>query len=255
MDIFVSTIVCFLGQFSPEFLSLLTFLVCGVVLLFFVRYFGAPGLYVYNSIAIVVANIQVLRLAKFSFSPEPMALGTVVFATTFLASDILAEHYGAKAARQALALSFLSQIFVTTLMILTLGHPSLDDPLSSNPISVDRAMTTLFVPSLRFLWASLIAYAISQLFDIWLFQKIRELSQSRFLWLRQNVSTLLSGLLDNFIFSIIAWVILNPTPIDYYTLMVSYVFGSYLLRFLVNLGGTPVMYLSYYMHSKQTLTH
>ena len=61
--------------------------------------FGEIGLYIYSAIAIIVANIQVLKLVKFSFFSEPIALGTVLFASTFLCTDILAEYYGAKKAR------------------------------------------------------------------------------------------------------------------------------------------------------------
>ena len=244
MDTTVYQLVVFLENFSSEFLSLLTFIVCAVSILGMLRFYGAAGLCVYNAVAILVANIQVLRLAKFGFSPEPVALGTVVFATTYLVSDILVEHYGAKAAKDSLWLSFISQILMTVIMILTLGHaPVLEDSATNNTAYL--SMANLFTPSPRLLCASLLAYVASQLCDIWVFQKIRDLSHGRFVWLRQNVSTFLSGLLDSFIFSYIAWVLLSPTPISFYTLMISYVLGTYFLRLIVNLAGTPVMYLSY----------
>lgn len=243
MDTSVYQLVAFLENFSPEFLSLLTFIVCAISILGLLRFYGAVGLCVYNAIAILIANIQVLRLAKFGFSPEPVALGTVVFATTYLVSDILVEHYGPKAAKDSLWLSFISQILMTVVMVLTLGHAPMPEDQAAN--TTYHSMLTLFSPSPRLLCASLLAYVASQLFDIWVFQKIRNLSHGRFVWLRQNVSTFLSGLLDSFIFSYIAWVLLSPTPISFYTLMISYVLGTYFLRLIVNLAGTPVMYLSY----------
>jgi uncharacterized integral membrane protein (TIGR00697 family) len=250
MDQIVFHFLSALQKFSPEFLSFLTFLVCAVSILAFLRWFGAVGLYAYNALAVVAANIQVLKMAEFSLCAEPVALGTVVFATTFLVSDILTEHYGPAVARQALWLSFLTQILVSVWMILTLGHTSADysklDPnLSATLAANEQGMMQLFAPSLRILTASLIAYFISQQCDIWLFQKIRHLSQGRFVWLRQNVATALSGLLDNFVFALIAWVILSPTPISFSLLISSFVFASYVLRGIVNIAATPVMYLSY----------
>jgi queuosine precursor transporter len=250
MDNFVHYLILMLENFSPEILSLITFLICAITILGMLRYFGATGLYVYNAIAIIVANIQVLHAAKFIFSPEPVALGTVVFATTYLVSDILTEHYGPDTAKHALWLSFVSQVLVTLLMILTLGHTPLSEGVNPPEVNVLAnanylAMLKLFTPTPRLLFASLIAYVLSQLFDIWIFQKIRNLSHGRYIWLRQNVSTFLSGLLDSFIFSYIAWILLSPTPLPFYTLMVSYVIGTYLLRLIVNLLGTPVMYASY----------
>ncbi len=255
MDTSVYQIIFFLENFSAEFLSLLTFIVCTIAILGMLRFYGAIGLCVYNAVAILIANIQVLRLAKFGFSPEPVALGTVVFATTYLVSDILVEHYGAKTAKDSLWMSFISQILMTVIMILTLGHTPLPEDIeiletTSEANTTYLSMVKLFAPSPRLLFASLLAYVISQLFDIWIFQKIRDLSHNRFVWLRQNVSTFLSGLLDSFIFSYMAWVLLSPTPISFYTLMISYVLGTYFLRLIVNLAGTPIIYLSYFMVRK-----
>jgi uncharacterized integral membrane protein (TIGR00697 family) len=254
MDDSVYHFIAFLENFSPEFLSFLTFIVCAVAILGMLRFYGAAGLCVYNAVAVLIANIQVLRLAKFGFSPEPVALGTVVFATVFLVSDILVEHYGTKVARDSLWLSFISQILMTIIMILTLGHAPLEGTelsgTSSSANAINVSMVNLFAPSPRLLCASLWAYVVSQLFDIWVFQKIRNLSHGRFVWLRQNVSTLLSGLLDSFVFGYISWMILSPTPISFRTLMITYVFGTYFLRLIVNLAGTPIIYLSYRMLRK-----
>jgi uncharacterized integral membrane protein (TIGR00697 family) len=213
-------------------------------------------LYAYNALAVVAANIQVLKMAEFSLCAEPMALGTVVFATTFLVSDILTEHYGPAAARQALRLSFLTQILMFIWMILTLGHTPADyskisPDLAATLVANEEGMLQLFAPSLRILTASLIAYFISQQCDIWLFQKIRHLSHGRFLWLRQNLSTALSGLLDNFVFALIAWVILSSNPISFSLLISSFVFASYVIRGVVNIAATPIMYLSYYCLPKK----
>jgi uncharacterized integral membrane protein (TIGR00697 family) len=88
-----------------------------------------------------------------------------------------------------------------------------------------------------------------------LFQKIRSLSHGRFVWLRQNVSTALSGLLDNFIFALIAWVLLSPTPISFSLLMSSFVFASYVLRGIINIAATPIMYLSYRFLPKKRIVN
>lgn len=255
MDSFVFELISSLQGFSAEVTSLITFLVCAGSILFLLKGFGALGLCVYNVTAIVVANIQVLRLSDFHFCPEPLALGTVVFATTFLVSDILTEHYGAKVARQALWLSFTAQILVSVWMVLTLGHALVDygklpADLAATFSENDRGLLQIFAPSPRLLTASLIAYFISQQCDIWLFQKIRSLSHDRFVWVRQNISTTLSGLLDNLVFGLIAWIILSPTPLSFSLFFSSYVVASYILRVIVNIAGTPIMYLSYYCLQK-----
>lgn len=256
MDAIIFQFISLLQGFPAEVTSLVTFLVCAFSILSLLKGFGALGLCVYNVLAIVVANIQVLRLADFHFCPEPLALGTVVFATTFLVSDILTEHYGSKAARQALWLSFTAQILVSVWMVLTLGHAPVDygrfsADLAENFTANDKGLLQVFAPTPRILIASLIAYLISQQCDIWLFQKIRNLSQGRLIWLRQNLSTTLSGLLDNFVFGLIAWIILSTAPLSFSFFLSSYVIASYVLRVIVNIASTPIMYLSYYCLPKE----
>jgi uncharacterized integral membrane protein (TIGR00697 family) len=231
-------IVEFMKTLPAEVLALFTFVSCAVSILVLFRVFGAAGLYLYNAVIILVANIQVLKMTTFWFSPEPVALGTVSFATTYLVSDILTEHYGPTVARRGVWLSFAGHILMTFLMIVTLGYtvPAGD--------KIQDAMVALFTPSFRIFIAGLLAYAISQLLDISMFDWVGRLTHRRWLWLRTNVSTLLSGLLDNVLFSVFAWVILSPTPISMYSLIFTYILGTYFSRALVALLSTPVIYLS-----------
>ncbi len=239
MDTFFHTLTLCLQGVSNETLSIGVFFVCIIAILLLFRLFQASGLFVYNALITVIANIQVLKMAQFNFSPEPVALGTVTFATAFLASDILTEHYGKDVAKQGVWLSFSAQILIVVLMVLTIGHSPIDNDTSH------QAMETLFLPSPRLLIASLSAFALSQLFDIMVFKKLSQITHGKMLWLRTNVSTILSALLDNIIFSTIAWMLLAPNPVSWYTLIYTYILGTYFARVLVSVMSTPVIYLSY----------
>ena len=76
-----------------EFTWFLFLIIVFISILIFLKFFGEVGLYVYTSIAVIAANIQVLKIVKFSFFAEPIALGTILFASIFLCTDILAEYY------------------------------------------------------------------------------------------------------------------------------------------------------------------
>ena len=89
-----------LNTVSPDYIWVVFLFISFSAVLLFLRLFGEVGLYVYTVIVIIVANIQVLKAVKFSFFHESVALGTVLFASTFLCTDILAEHYGVKKARK-----------------------------------------------------------------------------------------------------------------------------------------------------------
>ena len=75
---------------TPVIITWFVFLFfCLIVILFFLKFFGEAGMYVYTVLAIIGGNIQVLKIVEFPFFPNPIALGTILFATTFLATDIL----------------------------------------------------------------------------------------------------------------------------------------------------------------------
>lgn len=233
---------------SAEAMSVWLFLLCTLAILALLRFYGVLGLYVYNALAIIFANIQVLRMTQYATFAEPVALGTVLFTTTFFVNDVITEHYGAKAAKKSIAFSFWTQLLVTLWMILALGHPLPNaQAAAAMPEAQDNyhAMLQLFTPSLRILVASLISYVCSQWLDVVIFQRLRTITQGKFLWLRQNTAMLLSGLCDNFLFSFLAWILLSTTPISWYELMFTYVLSAQVTRMLLNVCFTPLMYASY----------
>lgn len=236
----ITPLITTLHSLSGEAVSAILFITSVVIIMGMFRGFGLQGLYAYNIIATILANIQVLKVAKFGLAPEPVALGTVTFATIFLVSDIITEHYGKKAAQKSVWLSFSAQIIVMVMMLLTLGHsPEVGDVGHC-------AMENLFLPAPRLVVASLTSFVISLLLEIWLFQAISNLTKAKYLWLRTSVSTIFAALIDNVLFSTLAWVILAPTPVSLNTLIFTYILGTYVARLIVALISTPVLYLSYY---------
>ena len=244
--LFTAPFIGFIQNLSPEVLSFLTFLICIASLLVMLRLFGVTGLYVYNAVVIISANIQVLKVVSFWPFPEPVALGTIAFATTFLTSDILTEHYGQAVARKGVWLGFAAQVFMTIMMVLPLGYAALPGD------KVHEAMMVLFSPSPRVLVASLLAYALSQFIDIFLFQWVGQVTKGRRLWLRTNIAGMFSALVDNIVFSALAWVILSPAPVSFSTLIFTYILGTYGARVVMAILSTPVMYLSYWCLPKSS---
>ena len=228
---------------SSEGLSILLFFVSGGALLLFLRLGGVLGLFCFLNLAYLAANIQVLHVAQFSFTSEPVALGTILFSMTYLASDMMTEHYGAVYARRAVLISFLTQIAFVLFMTLTLLHPPLAQ-YHDNPL-IHNAMRILFMPAPRIMVASLIAYGVSQLCDIWLFQRMSFWTEGKLLWLRTFFSTSIAALIDNTVFSYLAWVLLSSYPVNMYQLFMTYILGTYLARVIIAGAGIPLMYLSY----------
>ncbi len=239
-DFFINSIKT-LEQFSPEMLLIFGFLTCIICTLLSFRYFGALGLVCYSVLAVTVANMQVLKLGIFSYAQEPIALGTVVFTTLFTTSDLITEHYGAALAKKTIYLTFSMQIFVILSMLFVIAHP---EP-GHHKSAVQLGIETLFTPSLRLLIASLIAFIISQHIDISIFSALKKRHGKNLLWLRGNVSSLISGLFDTFVFSILAWIVFAPSPLPISTVLIGFIGFSQCLRVFVSILSTPLLYISY----------
>jgi uncharacterized integral membrane protein (TIGR00697 family) len=237
----IQSLVLLLQDLPPEIILGFEYALCALTILGMVRFFGKAGLFTYIALAVVIGNLQVLKAAHFTYLSFPVALGTIVFSSTFLASDILTEFYGASQARKAVWVGFTAYLVMTLFMILTLGikpAPTSDDSF----LAVHNAIQLLFSPAPALFMASLISYALSQYTDIWVFQAIRHLTGTKWLWLRSLISSLGSALLDNILFSTLAWVIFNPTPVSFEQLIFIYILGTYTFRIIVTLLQTPLMY-------------
>ena len=234
----------FLNNLSTEIVWIILLFFCFFSILIFLKIFGYIGLYIYSAVAVIVANIQVLKIVDFFYSPEPVALGTILFASIFLCTDILSEYFDKEKAKQNVLIGFFAFLFMTILMLLTLGFK----PAESD--WVQESLSNIFTPMTRFFIASMVAYFISQYFDVWLYNWIKKITYNKNLWIRNNLSTIISSLVDNTVFSIFAWIILNPNPETFYNVLMIYIFGTYLLRIFIALIDTPFLYLARFFIKK-----
>ena len=210
---------------------LLLLLNFGAILLSY-RIFGKTGLFAWIPIAVIVANIQVLKTIE--LFGMVATLGNIVYATSFMATDILSENHEKKDAQKAVAIGFMSLIVMTVFMNVAL----LFTPHESD--FAHEALAKLFTVMPRIALASLIAYLVSQMHDIkaYHFWK-RKFPATRHIWLRNNASTMVSQLLDTVIFSTIAFYGLFPTGV-----FLEIVFTTYILKWIVAALDTPLIYLA-----------
>ena len=227
-----------LNSLSTELMWFIMLLFCFFSILIFLRIFGYIGIFIYSALAVIAGNIQVLKTVDFFYSPEPVALGTILFASTFLCTDILSEYYGKEKARMNILIGFSAFLFMTLLMVITIGFQPSDADW------VQESLSNVFTPMTRFFIASMIAYLISQYFDVWFFNYLKQALSGKSLWLRNNLSTITSSLVDNTVFSVFAWILLNPEPVSVYNVIMIYILGTYLLRIFIALLDTPFIYIA-----------
>jgi uncharacterized integral membrane protein (TIGR00697 family) len=168
------------------------------------RFFGRDGLLGCIVLAILLANIQGPKLTIiFGFQTS---LGVIFYSGIFFATDLLSEKYGRAAAGKAVLIGFAISVIVVLMMSLALlFQPSTQPNTAEFSLRIHEAFEAILNFTPRFVFGSLLAYLISQSLDVWLFYKIRVLTQGRWLWLRNNGSTMLSQAVDTLIYSFVVW--------------------------------------------------
>ena len=194
------------------------------------KLFKKEGLFVWVSIATIIANILVCKsIELFGFTTN---LGNILFASSFLATDIMSEKYGAKESRKAIILGVVSQvIFVIMTQMALLYVPASED-------LAQESMKGLFSINLRVSIASIVMYFVSNMADIYIFEKIKEKVPGK-LWLRNNVSTMICNSLENYFFSFLAFAGLMDIP----TILSIATLAS-VLEIVIAVCDTPFLYLS-----------
>ena len=228
---------------NNELLIISSFVVIYGGVVAFYRLFGKGGLLAFNVLATLLANIEVLMLVH-AFGVE-MTLGNVLFASTFLITDILSENHSRKDANRAVIISTAcSIIFIALTQMWLLYTPSENDWASG-------AIHTIFKSTPRIVCASLGVYLIAQLTDVWLYHKWWAWSRKRFgdsrrgLWIRNNGSTMISQFLNTVLYTFFAFY----GTYSFQTL-VSIFLSSYTIYFFTSLLDTPFVYWCRKIHEK-----
>ena len=188
---------------NQELLWLTTLLIdlAGTVVLY--RLFGKAGLQVAIATAIILANLQGPKLTII-FGMQT-SLGVIFYSSIFFATDVLSENYGRAEANKAVRMGFAVSVIVLVMLSLALLYLPSDRPeTAAFSANIHDAFSTIVNFTPRFVFGSLLAYYVSQSFDVWAFHKIKQLTGERWLWLRNNLSTMSSQALDTVIYSLVA---------------------------------------------------
>lgn len=229
-----------------ELLLVLSLLISFGSTVLFLKLFGKSGLFAWIGICAVFANVEVLILVH-AFGMD-QTLGNTLFASSFLATDILSELYGKKDANKGVLVGIITTVLFILLSTMWVNYV---------PAEGDWAMPfvkQLFANTPRVLIASLVAYAVSEAFDVWLYHKWWTLTEKRFgnkdkyLWFRNNFSTLFSQLVNIVIFNFGAF-------LGIYSLsqLLSITLACYVIYIVTSLLDTPFIYLAKKIAKEKTI--
>ena len=215
-----------------ELLWLLMLLINFSAIMLSYRIWGKLGLFIWVPISVIIANIQVTKTINL-FGLEA-TLGNIVYATSFLVTDILSENYTKKEAAKAVSIGFFSLLTMTIVMNVAIWFIPADSDF------IQSSMKELFSLMPRIALASLVAYGFSQFHDIWAydFWKKRR-PDAKYIWLRNNASTMVSQIIDTLLFTSIAFIGVFPLAI-----LLEIALTTYLLKWVVAVADTPFIYLA-----------
>lgn len=201
------------------------------------RFFGKEGLYCYTVFATITANIEVMLIVD-AFGIE-QTLGNILFASTFLITDILSETEGKAEAGRAVNIGIISSIaFIVISQLWLLYIPAATDWAGSS-------FHVIFSNTPRVMLASVLVYAVCQKFDVWLYHKWWALTDSkfgnhdRFLWLRNNGSTMVSQLINTVLYTFAAFGSLYEVKT-----LINICISSYVIYLVTSLADTPAVYIA-----------
>lgn len=184
---------------------------------------------------------------RFSFN---LTAGVLLWPVVFIMTDIINEYFGPKGVR---FLSFLAIILIAYSFLMFTGaiglHPAdfwATDYFEGVPDS-DKAFAGIFGQSQAIIIASLAAFLVAQLLDVFIFHKIKKMTGEKNIWLRATGSTVVSQLIDSFVVLFIAFYIIpkltGQSRAWSFSQVMATCVGNYLYKFVVAVILTPVIYL------------
>ena len=200
------------------------------------------------AVALILSNIVAAKVVATNI---PFPGGSLVFpgavfcyAITFLVTDIVGEIWGRNEARTIVRWGFAAQVLAALLLLFTQALPAADE-------AVQDAYRTLLGQNAVFVASSLVAYVVSQSWDVFAFHRIRNAVLARhpgafgLRWIWNNASTMTSQLFDTVVFVGLAfgcglgW--LFDTAMR--PVLLSLMLGQYLVKILLAALDTPFFYL------------
>ena len=195
------------------------------------RFLGKEGLIGWIGVASILANLFLVK--SVDLLGIEATLGNVLFASNFLATDMLTENYGYKEAKKGVKFGIFAVLFF---MIAT------QYALKFIPNSQDVAQSSFellfgFIPRISI--ASMSLFAVSNFVDIKMYEWMRNKTNGKLMWLRNNVCTIISNGTENFLFYFIAF-----GGIMSNSLILSIALSATIIEILIALCDTPFLYLS-----------
>ncbi len=198
-----------------------------------------------QTLGLASANLNILGFVM-DFN---LTAGAVIWPVVFITSDLINEYFGKPGVKR---ISYLAAVFIAysfLVIYLTMKLPPAQWWLDANStdsgghyFNMDFAFNKILGQGQRIIVASLAAFLIGQLVDVFVFQKLRKVTGSKKLWLRATGSTIVSQFIDSFVVLFLAF-----SGIFSNEQILAIGITNYLYKFTVAILLTPLIYAGHYV--------
>lgn len=206
------------------------------------------GLFVTNAITAELISNKLIEipfsfaLGNSNFGPFVTIVGVIPWPVVFILTDLLNEFYGEKAVRR---ISWITAILIAyCFIIVTVAIHLPTKEIAGSTLSTDAEFKKVFGQAQMVIVGSIAAFLVSQLMDVTFFHWIKRKTGNRFIWLRSTGSTVLSQFVDTIVVLYIGFVLPgNMSMADFFSIAPT----NYLLKLIIAILLTPLIYLGHYM--------
>jgi queuosine precursor transporter len=198
-----------------------------------------PIIWLFNVILGVFGNDP---LSHQFFNTVQVSVGILTVPIMFLITDIVEEVWGREVTKDFIRVGIMSMLVMILIVYISVKAP-VGRFAGIAPDKVDsmtEAYSAFFGTSIRIAFASICAFYLAQMHDIWAFNFWKRKTKGKFLWLRNNLSTMGSQLLDSTVFMFVAFYHPENFPAPF---IIKLILPYYIFKVLFAIIDTPFAYL------------
>jgi uncharacterized integral membrane protein (TIGR00697 family) len=211
-------------------------------------FIALAGLFVTNAVTAELISNKLIQIPFESMffgrkvGPFITIIGILPWPVVFLLTDLLNEFYGQKAVRR---LSWITAgLIAYCFLIVGLSMAIPAHEIKGSKLATNEAYNLVFGQAQAVIVGSIVAFLVSQILDAYLFDRIKQKTGNRFIWLRSTGSTLVSQLIDSYIVLYIGFVL--PGAMSFSTYM-EVAPTNYVLKIGIAVLLTPLVYLGHWL--------
>jgi len=206
------------------------------------------GLFITNAVTAELISNKLIEIplqinfGDFEIGPFTTIVGILPWPIVFLITDLMNEFYGKKAVQRISWITSGLIGYCFLIVGISLAIPAVEIPNST--LSDNHSYNLVFGQAQLLIIGSILAFLCSQLVDAILFEKIKNRTGNKYVWLRSTGSTVISQLIDSYIVLYIGFVIPGALTFEQYLIVAP---TNYVLKLLIAISLTPLIYLGHFL--------